>query len=590
MANKEVDDNKFTVNHSGYQRFFNDIDNLDDYNNTIITVRREEEITARFSPQDAVAKIKVSLSQEQIVNRFNNIRAEITRSQSINIERSCEIPRNGHRKFVKRQSSLKPSLIPVKMDVGDAHFTNKKLELSSPQQSGSMIPRKISMPSNEKRKFTSQQELKVNSPVLPMTHSMDAAFEARRMSDVRNMLPERFKCGICLNVLNDPRVLDCLHTFCLECLHKIENTNQNKSVSHKVNVPTNSEHNESDPCCSNASNSNDTKENGCRSTKVTNLAKTTNPIRAIFCSMPKKRTDDHKVISILIKISNPDTHYKSSLGMRKCRSTVDGFILIVDVFIFMKKDSVSLQPKRKLSTVVDKNKTSLKCPACSHKTEISIGGITRVPRNFLLERQLRDELRKLEAQRISNESCSLCYDNIQVGTISHYRVQIDIFITAILKFQAVGHCVNCQVNLCEICFEAHLRQRSTAKHTLITLDAMRQKQSELLKEQNACVARATLKCFMHPMQDIKLYCVICDQIACHNCTILLHKGHKFESLARATKRAIKEFKDAFERNQKFHEYVNDSISKLYGSLPKINAKADAIQVIYPWLVKLCCYL
>lgn len=82
------------------------------------------------------------------------------------------------------------------------------------------------------------------------------------------------------------------------------------------------------------------------------------------------------------------------------------------------------------------------------------------------------------------------------------------------------------------------------------------------------------------MQDLKLYCVICDQVACHNCTILLHKGHKFESIARATKRVLKELKDGFERNQKFHGYVNDSISKLSGSLPKIDVKADAVQVIF----------
>lgn len=101
---------------------------------------------------------------------------------------------------------------------------------------------------------------------------------------------------------------------------------------------------------------------------------------------------------------------------------------------------------------------------------------------------------------------------------------------------------------------------------------------ELLKEQNASVAKTILKCFIHPMQDLKLYCINCDQVACHNCTILLHKGHKFEPIARATKREIKEFKDSFERNQKFHEYVNDSISKLGGSMPKINANADTVQV------------
>lgn len=301
MANDGGDFNEFTINHSGYQRFFNDIANLDDYNNTIITLRREQKITAQFAPQDTMSKIKVSLSQEQIVNRLNSIRPVITRSQSINIERFCELPKNGHRKLVKRQSLLKPSLIPVKMDGGDAHFANKQqLELTLPHQPGSMIPRKISTPPNvtdDKRKFTSQPELKVITPPLPMTYSMDTAFEARRISDVWNKLPERFKCGVCLNVLNDPRVLDCLHTFCLDCLYGIENTNQSKSVSHKANAPGNNENSDIDGCCSNATN-NDIKESGRRSsTKVSTIVATTNPIRKIFFSMPKKRADERKVYS-----------------------------------------------------------------------------------------------------------------------------------------------------------------------------------------------------------------------------------------------------------------------------------------------------
>lgn len=37
-------------------------------------------------------------------------------------------------------------------------------------------------------------------------------------------------------------------------------------------------------------------------------------------------------------------------------------------------------------------------------------------------------------------------------------------------------------------------------------------------------------------------------------------------------------RDSLERNQKFFDYVNDSISKLSGSVAKIDSKADAIQV------------
>lgn len=137
----------------------------------------------------------------------------------------------------------------------------------------------------------------------------------------------------------------------------------------------------------------------------------------------------------------------------------------------------------------------------------------------------------------------------------------------------------CQMNLCELCLEAHLRQRSTSKHNVITLQELKTKHDELSKEQSTTTTRPILKCFIHPTQDLKLYCVTCDQVACHNCTILLHKGHKFETMAKAMKHMLKTFRDSLERNQKLTEFVNDSIFRLASSIPKINAKADAVQVI-----------
>lgn len=40
--------------------------------------------------------------------------------------------------------------------------------------------------------------------------------------DMRTKLNDKYKCNVCHNPFNDPRVLDCLHIFCLECLLGIE--------------------------------------------------------------------------------------------------------------------------------------------------------------------------------------------------------------------------------------------------------------------------------------------------------------------------------------------------------------------------------
>lgn len=70
--------------------------------------------------------------------------------------------------------------------------------------------------------------------------------------------------------------------------------------------------------------------------------------------------------------------------------------------------------KRRLSTVTEKSKTIIKCPICAYRTEIVIGGVTRVPKNFLLERQVQIELTRMENQNLAVQFCSLCCDKIEV--------------------------------------------------------------------------------------------------------------------------------------------------------------------------------
>lgn len=70
--------------------------------------------------------------------------------------------------------------------------------------------------------------------------------------------------------------------------------------------------------------------------------------------------------------------------------------------------------KRPLSSITEKSKITLKCPICGQRTEIPIGGVCRVPKNFLLERQLQDEIQKLQTQCLNDEYCSQCYDQIVV--------------------------------------------------------------------------------------------------------------------------------------------------------------------------------
>lgn len=88
----------------------------------------------------------------------------------------------------------------------------------------------------------------------------------------------------------------------------------------------------------------------------------------------------------------------------------------------------------------------------------------------------------------------------------------------------------------------------------------------------------SLKCFIHPTQELQLYCTNCDQVACHNCTILLHKGHKFETIDNAKQYVIQSLREAVEISKQFQQNFRNSIGELAEGIAKINADAGIVQV------------
>lgn len=74
-----------------------------------------------------------------------------------------------------------------------------------------------------------------------------------------------------------------------------------------------------------------------------------------------------------------------------------------------------MQLKRPLSSITEKSKVSLKCPICGVRTEISIGGVSRVPKDYLLERQLQAAIEDKQTDSTSNHYCSQCYSKTKVS-------------------------------------------------------------------------------------------------------------------------------------------------------------------------------
>lgn len=257
MSN-ETDLDEFSLLNHGYERFLSDTGDLSACDNAIITVRHQKHITTHFGPLTSKNKIKLSLSQEQILNQSNRFRpSNITRSQSINFQKSSYVPLFGgpifNRDFqLNRRPSIRPSLIPIKIRTDRNQSVNlqRSITLGSNvdelNQQKDFVPkyrsvRKLSGEPFEHQNYVLQDdESTLSSLPIMMTKSIEPPLINTDISTNSNEhssdLLSRFKCGICLNILSDCRVLDCLHTFCLECLYSIEQTSPNRMASVKRSV------------------------------------------------------------------------------------------------------------------------------------------------------------------------------------------------------------------------------------------------------------------------------------------------------------------------------------------------------------------
>lgn len=446
----------------GYARFFDgDGDVTDDINDAdIVSVRREQEITTFIGKNSEQNKIKISLSQEQIVKRVNGTGPNgVKRSQSVNIQKTLFAPaQNGSSKLFRGQSFdthnqplplvlRRPSLIPVKINdhssssrmysslmLPDRRTIRRPVEMYKsellPTAVGRETARKFSMPNSKLHPNNDNK----GHPMTSLPYIRTSAGPHSGTFDIveRKAVPldDKFKCCICLNTFNDPRVLDCLHTFCLECLFDIEQpvAKANMAKVNVVSAPYSRENSEMDMSGSSRKYSHAqsiqihfvcklfrfglfaAKNDGSLCTEVGTEfdGKSEQPNRKTRKSSIGTISSSHfkKIFSSGIK-NKPDDHRRTrNDSASPCRN------------VRYSKDTthahVGHSTKRRLSTVTEKNKTVIKCPICAHRTEITIGGVTRVPKNFLLERQLQDELNRRENLNLADKLCSLCYEEIEV--------------------------------------------------------------------------------------------------------------------------------------------------------------------------------
>lgn len=178
-------------------------------------------------------KIKVSLSQDQIKSNMKQTN-DVTRirSNSFTLDRKAMSIY-----FPKVKHNLIPTVIT--QDIFE-EVDSPKEEVKEVENKILIVPR-IEEPVNFTPKHqtlkpvaSSVSKLSVQNPDIRTSFTSLASGVSGVLSGISVesstpfkpfKYPEELQCKICLNLLKDPRILDCLHSFCLQCLIDMDSFN-----------------------------------------------------------------------------------------------------------------------------------------------------------------------------------------------------------------------------------------------------------------------------------------------------------------------------------------------------------------------------
>ncbi|XP_058980717.1 uncharacterized protein LOC105262023 isoform X2 [Musca domestica] len=353
-------------------------------------------------------------------------------------------------------------------------------------------------------------------------------------------IPPILLCSLCKEIFKDPRCLNCLHTFCLECIVEESFKQDEEECSNPFisNIPTLQQHQQSSSV----------SKNGERNVKAT-------------CSPSPSRKYSTPLTSLELKLENKNAEMtgSSTVSLQKRPS-----------FSFKLRRSSEQSPAR---IKVDSNRISpdftammnqfqtlgnikcsrIKCKLCQFATDIPVGGLRQLPRNLLMVRKIEQYRNKIASENYT--LCSLCYEETRANYF----------------------CETCNLNLCILCKDSHERQKPTANHALKTLTIDLKSNAEAHSKTTPNDNHLTLTCCLHPGFELKSFCHTCLQVACSDCLILQHKGHRIDSTEKAAKVYSSILHDSAEQTRLICKSAEHSLEKLNASMLSINRKCDELQ-------------
>ncbi|XP_058122451.1 uncharacterized protein LOC131293331 [Anopheles ziemanni] len=369
-----------------------------------------------------------------------------------------------------------------------------------------------------------------------------------------DFLPEKYLCGLCRKLLREPRVLECLHTFCRACLGRVASEatrgqdsalfwhRLHKSADFDWDLPGNEK----------------SAENSLRvslNNHIDDAGAAASPISPFLLNGGSESRFDQL-----------RTTFQSFREQHCLRSPV-------------RTSEKDAPDKVKARVMYDDKEKVLICPTCKQPSELPAGpcGVSQLPQHFVLARKIENIISQHGTSSVSTSAhgSPTCTPTLAVGSALCELCSSEVTATV--------SCQTCSLQLCNFCKEAHKRQRSTASHGIVRLGV-----GERLRRSCTRPARPrsvgeddergeSIKCPMHPEQQLKLFCTTCHQVICGECSTLLHRDHRCTTVARAGRVYGRFVRSAIEQTRPLEDYALQQVGKLNDLTVRINSRCEAVQ-------------
>ena len=142
------------------------------------------------------------------------------------------------------------------------------------------------------------------------------------------------------------------------------------------------------------------------------------------------------------------------------------------------------------------------CPECRAEATVPVGGVRKLPSNFLITRLVDELILKQKVGGEEKTKCDDCYDE-----------------------PVVSYCPDCDFFRCRMCSDVH-KKNKRLNHNLLPLNEMQTSNSIQQIQPKSRI----LLCQDHDENELSYYCDTCKKLICSYCTVKDHLGHNHDTV------------------------------------------------------------